>query len=142
MIRQLFRLLAILGSVFIGSSALAGDPAFNALVTDTQGVETEVKKVRLYWEEKLDETTFVPHELTYVPVKRGATTVNVKFQTIKTIDVKGDHHPAKVNHVLTITLNNSKAGEFPLAREVSLIGESDFGDIKIPMKEVKKIVFK
>lgn len=141
MIRPVVRFVTILGIVCMGNAALASNPAFHALVTDAQGVETEVKKVRVYWEEKLDETTFVPHELTHVPVKRGAATVNVKFETIKTIDVKANH-PTNGNHALTITLGNGKTGEFPLAREVSLIGESDFGDVKIPMKEVKRIVFK
>lgn len=141
MIRPVVRFVTILGIVCMGNAALASDPTFHALVTDAQGVETEVKKVRVYWEEKLDETTFVPHELTHVPVKRGAATVNVKFETIKTIDVK-TNHPANGSHALTITLGNGKTGEFPLAREVSLIGESDFGDVKIPMKDVKRIVFK
>lgn len=141
MIRLVVTFVTILGIVCIGHAALASDPSFHALVTDAQGVEIEVKTVRVYWEEKLDETTFVPHEVTHVPVKRGAATVHVQFEKIKTIDVKANH-PTNGSHALTITLGNGKTGEFPLAREVSLIGESDFGDVKIPMKAVKRVVFK
>lgn len=63
------------------------EKAFHAVITDTQGVETEVKNVSFYWEEKISETAFVPHELRQLPVKRGTATVQVKFETIKQIDV-------------------------------------------------------
>ena len=58
-----------------------------AVSTDTQGVETKVKNVLFYWEEKVSETAYVPHELRQIPVKRGSGTVNVKFDTIRQIDV-------------------------------------------------------
>jgi hypothetical protein len=69
-------------------SQTKGEKTFQATLTDAQGVETEVKNVIFYWEEKISETAFVPHELKQIPVKRGTTTVNVKFDTIKVIDVK------------------------------------------------------
>ena len=56
------------------------EKVFAAVITDAQGVETEVKNVLFYWEEKVSETSFVPHALKQVPVKRGTTTVNVKFE--------------------------------------------------------------
>ena len=61
---------------------------FNAVITDMQGVETDIKNVSFYWEEKISETAFVPHELRQLPVKRGTAMVQVKFDTIKQIDVK------------------------------------------------------
>ncbi|MGH7232008.1 MAG: hypothetical protein ACREJU_11720 [Nitrospiraceae bacterium] len=59
------------------------EKTFAAVITDANGVETEVKNVLFYWEEKVSETAFVPHELKQVPVKRGNATVNVKFDTNK-----------------------------------------------------------
>ena len=53
-----------------------GDRSFQATVADTQGVETELKNVMFYWEEKVSETSFVPHELRYLPVKRGTSNVS------------------------------------------------------------------
>ncbi|MES4785781.1 MAG: hypothetical protein C4294_08140, partial [Nitrospiraceae bacterium] len=68
-------LLASLVALFVSSeSAWAQNKAretFNAIITDTQGVETEVKNLLFYWEEKVSETAFVPHEQKHVPVKRG-----------------------------------------------------------------------
>src|SRR3712207_4383791 len=61
---------------------------FHATVTDGQGIETDIKNVQFYWEEKISETAFVPHELRHVPVRKGTATVNVKFDNIKQIEVK------------------------------------------------------
>lgn len=126
-----------------GGSAWAQSKAekvFRALVTDTQGVETEVKNLLFYWEEKVSETAFVPHEVKQVPVKRGTATVNVRFDTIKQIDVKPG--PDKGPPMLTITLTNGKTGEFALAIAGSFKGESDFGEVELPASGLKKIVFK
>jgi len=109
-------------------------------VTDTQGVETEVKNLLFYWEEKVSETAFVPHEVKQVPVKRGTATVNVRFDTIKQIDVNPG--PDKAPPLLTITLTNGKTGEFALAIAGSFKGESDFGEVELPASGLKKIVFK
>ena len=47
-----------------------GEKAFQAVATDAKGVETDVHGIIFYWEEKISETSFVPHELKEVPVKR------------------------------------------------------------------------
>jgi ABC-type phosphate transport system substrate-binding protein len=116
------------------------DKSFAAVLTDAQGVETEVRNVVYYWEEKISETSFIPHELRHMPVKRGAATVNIKFDTIKQIDVKagGDKAPA----ALTITLTNGKTGEFAAAIAGSFRGESDFGQVDVPLSTVAKVILK
>ncbi len=133
----------IAGLALGGSAAFAddkGQQTFNARVTDVEGMETTIENVKLYWEEKLDETSFVPHEILHVPVKRGKATVKIKFQNIKRIEVALDSTAAGTP-LLTITLTNGKSGKFPVAREVSLIGMSDFGDMKVPFTELKRIEF-
>ena len=113
---------------------------FTAVVTDSQGVETELKHVIFYWEEKINETSFVPHELVHLPVKQGSATINVKFEKIKHIDVKPgtDKAPPAVN----ITLTDGKSKEFTLALDGKLKGETDFGEIELPAQGIKKVVFK
>lgn len=130
-------LLVISGNVWAQQK---GEKSFTALVTDAQGVETELKNLFFYWEEKVSETAFVPHELKQVPVKRGTSTVNVRFDTIKQIDVKPGVD--KAPPVFTITLTNGKTGEFALAIGGSFKGESDFGEVELPANGLKKIVFK
>lgn len=144
--------LAVMAGIFtgllIGMVAMSpaswaetkGDKAFRATLTDTQGVETDVKNVIFYWEEKISETAFVPHELKQIPVKRGTSTVNVRFDTIKTIDVKPGQD--KALPVLSITLSNGKTGDFALAIDGKFKGESDFGEVELPASGLKKIVFK
>jgi len=117
------------------------EKAFQATLTDTQGIETEVKNVIFYWEEKISETAFVPHELKQIPVKRGTTTVNVKFDTIKVIDVKPGAD-AKALPTLLVTLTNGKIGEFTLAIDGRFKGDSDFGEVELPASGLKKIAFK
>lgn len=128
--------------VLAGTSTWAqtkGEKNFHAVVTDAQGVETDVKNIQFYWEERVSETAFVPHELKQVPVKRGTATVNVRFDTIKQIDVQPDKDKLPV---LSITLSNGKTGEFALAIPGSFKGESDFGEVELPAHTLKKIVFK
>lgn len=117
-----------------------GEKAFQVVATDVKGVETEVHGVIFYWEEKISETAFVPHELKEVPVKRGTATVKIKFDVIKMIDVKpsGNGTPP----VVSITLNDGKAGEFTLAIAGSFKGQSDFGEVELPAVELKRIAFK
>ncbi|MCC6967107.1 MAG: hypothetical protein IT391_12605 [Nitrospira sp.] len=127
----------------VAETALAqpkGEKAFQVVATDVKGVETEVHGVIFYWEEKISETAFVPHELKEVPVKRGTATVKIKFDVIKTIDVKpsGNGTPPAVS----ITLNDGKAGEFTLAIAGSFKGQSDFGEVELPAVELKRIAFK
>jgi hypothetical protein len=122
------------------ASAQKPEKTFSATVTDAHGVETEVKNIQFYWEEKVSDTAFVPHELKQVPVKRGTATVNVKFDTIKQIDVKPGTD--KGLPVFSITLSNGKTGEFALAINGSFKGDSDFGEVELPATGLKKIVFK
>lgn len=140
MIRPKFAVLLLAVTILIPTYALAQTNTFTASTTDAEGIEMSVSNARLYWEEKIDETTFVPHEITHVPVKHGAATINVKFQQIAKIQIKPDH-PAKGRQALTIKLRNGKSGEFPLAKEVTLIGQSDFGEIRLPMKNLRSLTF-
>lgn len=116
------------------------EKSFSALVTDAQGIETDIKNVIFYWEEKVSETAFVPHELRHVPVKKGTATVNVKFDSIKQIEMKPASDGALPS--LTITLSNGKTGEFGLAIKGSFKGESDFGEVELPVGGLKKVTFK
>lgn len=116
------------------------DKVFHAVATDAKGVETDVKNVIFYWEEKISETAFVPHELREVPVKRGTATVKIKFDSIKQIDLKSSGNGAAPN--VSITLNDGKTGEFVLAIAGSFKGQSDFGEAELPAAELKKLTFK
>lgn len=138
--------IPILLAMLLTSGPAAGaqgkaDKSFQAVLTDAQGVETDVKNVIFYWEEKISEVAFVPHELKQIPVKRGTTTVNVKFDTIKIIDVKPSSDP-KILPTLMITLTNGKTGEFTLALDGKFKGESDFGEVELPASGLKKVVLK
>lgn len=113
---------------------------FTALVTDTQGVETELKHVIFYWEEKVSETSFVPHEVLHVPAKKGNAVYNVKFEKIKQIDVK--HGADKAPPAVTITLAGGKSEEFTMAVNGTFKGETDFGEVELPAHGLKKVVFK
>lgn len=128
--------------VLIGTDARAepkAEKAFAATITDAQGVETEIKNVVFYWEEKLSETSFVPHELRHLPVKRGNATNNVPFDRIRQIEAK----PAGGEGVaVVVTLVNGKTGEFVLTIPGSFRGESDFGQADVPVKGITKVVFK
>jgi len=133
----------------MGLLSLLGDPAwaenksekmFHAVATDAKGVETDVKNVTFYWEEKISETAFVPHELREVPVKRGTATVKIKFEGIKHIDLRPSGNSAPPH--VTITLHDGKTGEFVLAIAGSFKGQSDFGEVELPAAELKKLTFK
>jgi hypothetical protein len=113
---------------------------FAGHVTDSQGVETELKHMLFYWEEKVSETSFVPHEVLHVPAKKGNAVYNVRFEKIKQIDVKpgADKAPPAV----TITLTSGKSEEFTLAVNGTFKGETDFGEVELPAHGLKKVVFK
>jgi hypothetical protein len=138
------RVLCVLSVLsVIGSAAWAqnkSEKGFHAVAVDAKGIETEVKNLTFYWEEKISETAFVPHELREVPVKRGTATVKIKFDSIKHIDLKasGNGAPPQV----TITLHDGKIGEFLLAIAGSFKGQSDFGEVELPAAELKKLTFK
>ena len=117
-----------------------GDKAFHALVTDAKDTQTDLKNVLFYWEEKVSETSFIPHELKHLPVKRGTATVNIKFEQIKQIEVKPGAD--KSAPAMTVTLANGKNGEFTPAVSGSFKGESDFGQVEVPIGSVSKVIFK
>jgi hypothetical protein len=139
-------LIGLIGLVLSLTMSLTAFPQtkaerqFQATVTDGQGIETELKNIMFYWEEKVSDTAFVPHELRHVPVKKGTATVNVKFESIKQIEVKPSADSGLPS--LAITLNNGKSGEFALAIKGSFRGESDFGEVDLPATGLKAIRFK
>jgi hypothetical protein len=140
---SLVALIGLMLSLMVPSAVLSQGKAerqFHATVTDGQGIETEIKDVRFYWEEKVSDTAFVPHELRYVPVKKGTATVNVRFESIKQIEVKPSADSGLPS--LAITLTNGKTGEFALAIKGSFRGESDFGEVDLPATGLKAIRFK
>ena len=115
------------------------EKTFTAVVTDVQGVDTEIRNLIFYWEEKVSETAFVPHELRHLPVKRGSTTNNIPFEKIKQVDTK----PAGSEGItVLVTLANGKTGEFVLSIPGSFRGESDFGQADVPAKSVAKVMIK
>ncbi len=116
------------------------EKAFHASATDAKGVETDLKNVIFYWEEKISETAFVPHELREVPVKRGTATVKIKFDNIKFIDLKPSGNGSLPN--VSITLADGKTGDFVLAIAGSFKGQSDFGEVELAASELKKLAFK
>lgn len=111
---------------------------FHARVTDVEGVLTELDRVKLYWEEKIDATSFVLHEENHIDVKRGKAIVKIGLKNIQTIEVLPKQNGHNLN-VLRITLHNGNQGEFPLARDVSLVGHSDFGKMQIPLRDLAKV---
>ncbi|HJR77628.1 MAG TPA: hypothetical protein VJ805_11660 [Nitrospiraceae bacterium] len=133
-------LAMLLTAPTVAAADLKGDRQFQAVVADAEGLETELKNAIFYWEEKVSETSFVPHELRYFPVKRGTSTVNIKFETIKQVDVKAPD--GKGIPAIVITLTNGKTGEFVPAVTGSLRGESDFGQVDVPIHSISKITFK
>ena len=122
------------------SAADKAEKTFQLVVTDQQGVETELKNGIFYWEEKMSETSFVPHELRHLPAKRGTATVNIKFDQIKQIELKPGAD--KAAPAMTVTLLNGKNGEFVPAVIGSFKGESDFGQVEVPIGSISKVVFK
>ena len=116
------------------------DKVFHASATDAKGIETDLKNVIFYWEEKISETAFVPHELKEVPVKRGTATVKIKFDSIKLIDLKPSGNGSLPN--VSITLADGKTGDFVLAIAGSFKGQSDFGEVELVASELKKLTFK
>lgn len=136
----LLGLALLLCASVVSAADVKAEKSFTIAVTDTQGVETELKNGIFYWEEKMSETSFVPHELRHLPSKRGTATVNIKFDQIKQIEMKpGTDNAAPV---MTVTLTNGKNGEFVPAVNGSFKGESDFGQVEVPIGSVSKVVFR
>ncbi|MBA3753683.1 MAG: hypothetical protein H0X01_06025 [Nitrospira sp.] len=116
------------------------EKTFQMVVTDSQGVETDLKNGIFYWEEKMSETSFVPHELRHLPAKRGTATVNIKFDQIKQIDIKPG--PDKAAPAMSVILTNGKTGDFVAAVNGSFKGESDFGQVEIPIGSISRVTLK
>jgi len=135
----------VIGLLVIGTAQLTWAESktaktFHAVTTDTQGLETDLENIIFYWEEKVSETSFIPHELRQLPVKRGTSTVKIKFDAMKQINLKpsGNGSPP----MATVTLKNGKTGEFKLAVAGSFKGQSAFGEVDLPAAELSRVVFK
>lgn len=125
----------------VSAAEMKAEKAFTIAVTDAQGVETELRNGIFYWEEKMSETSFVPHELRHLPARRGTATVNIKFDQIKHIELKPGAD--KAAPAMTVTLTNGKSGEFvPAVANGSFKGDSDFGQVEVPIGSLSKVVFK
>jgi hypothetical protein len=143
--QALFLVVGLLTFILVGLSSPAfsqnkSEKTFTVVITDSQGVETEMRNALFYWEEKVSDTAFVPHELKHVPVKRGSATVNVKFDGIKTIEMKPTRD--KSLPLLSISLANGNSAEFALAIPGSFKGMSDFGETELSATAIHKILFK
>jgi hypothetical protein len=127
-------------STDVWAQAKSAEKQFQAAVTDVDGKDHDIKNVIFYWEEKISETAFVPHELRHFPVKSGSATVNVKFDSIKQVDLKpgADKSPPAV----TITLTNGKSKDFTLAIDGKIKGQDEFGEVELPASGLKRIVIK
>ena len=141
--RRVWALLLVLScpvvSAGVASAQAKTEKTFTAVVTDAQGVDTEIRNLIFYWEEKVSETAFVPHELRHLPVKRGSTTNNIPFDKIKQVETK----PAGSEGItVLVTLASGKTGEFVLRMPGSFRGESDFGQAEVPAKSLAKVVIK
>lgn len=121
-------------------AASGSEGVFRAVATDPQGIKTDLENVIFYWEEKVSETAFIPHELRELPVKRGASTVKIQFDAMKSIILKpsGNGSPPEA----TVSLKNGKTGEFTLAIMGSFKGQSDFGEVDLPATQLSSVVFK
>lgn len=148
-IKGLHRCLAVAGLMMIGvgpaneaisADAKTADKSFQATVTDNEGKEHDIKNVIFYWEEKISETAFVPHELRHLPVKSGSATVNVKFDAIKQVDFKPGAD--KTLPVVSITLTSGKSKEFSLGIPGSIKGQDEFGEVELPAAGLKRMVIK
>ncbi|MFO0705961.1 MAG: hypothetical protein U0412_03820 [Nitrospira sp.] len=133
------RLLVCFLTVYSGAAQAKSEKAFNAIVTDSKGVQTDIANVIFYWEEKVSETSFVPHEMREMPLKRGVATVKIKFEQIKQMVIKSGGHDTTPE--VSITLTDGKTGDFALGIPGIFKGRSEFGDVELPAGELKQVVF-
>lgn|SRR5574340_1547413 len=140
LVRCLGAILLLMWSVPLAEAEQQGRQGFHIVAMDREGVETDVRQAVFYYEEKLSETSFIPHELNGLPVKRGAATLHVKFETIKEIEFKAGED--QETPMAVIKLSNGKTGEFRLAIMGSFKGESEFGEVLISAAGLQKVVFK
>ncbi len=130
----------LLLSVLSAQGESTDHQGFHAVTTDDKNIETELQRAVFYYEEKLNETSFIPHELDTLPVKRGSAVVQVKFRSIKQIEFTPGQSDA--SRTVMILLTNGKSGEFQLAIAGSFKGISEFGEVLVPVSGVKKVVFR
>ncbi|MCA9423043.1 MAG: hypothetical protein KC592_18635, partial [Nitrospira sp.] len=124
----LFGTLLCFAAPEVWSASESGE-SFRGVATDTQGLQTEMENIIFYYEEKVSETSFIPHELRELPVKRGTSTVKIKFFSIKEIDLKASDKESPP--VANVTLKDGKTGEFQLAIAGSFKGQSAFGEVEL-----------
>lgn len=130
----------LLLSVLSAQGESTDHQGFHVVTTDDKNIETELQRAVFYYEEKLSETSFIPHELDTLPVKRGSAVVQVKFRSIKEIEFTPG--PNDASRTVMILLTNGKSGEFQLAIAGSFKGISEFGEVLVPVSGVKKVVFR
>ena len=135
----LFGTLLCFAAPEVWSASESGE-SFRGVATDTQGLQTEMENIIFYYEEKVSETSFIPHELRELPVKRGTSTVKIKFFSIKEIDLKAPDKESPP--VANVTLKDGKTGEFQLAIAGSFKGQSAFGEVELPATQLSRVVFK
>ena len=83
-------LAACAGVLLVEPAAQAADgTTFHAVITDTQGVETDVTDFVFFWEEKVNDNEVALYELRHLPMKRGAATITIKMENIQKIQI---HH--------------------------------------------------
>ena len=113
---------------------------FHAVITDTQGVETEVTDFVFFWEEKVNDNEVALYELRHLPMKRGAATITIKMENIQKIQI----HPSDngSGSTFSITVNSGKTGEFTLAQEGNFKEQTDFGELVARPQDVRQILLK
>ena len=78
---------------------------------------------------------FVPHELKQLPVRRGADTVYLRCDdNLKRIEKAG-------NRPFTVTLTNGKQARVHPRFPGRFRGESNFGQVELPLQTSAKVVF-
>ncbi len=100
----------LLLSVLSARAESTDHQGFHVVTTDDKNIETELQRAVFYYEEKLNETSFIPHELDTLPLKRGAAIVHVKFHTIKQVEFKPGLNEEVPSAIVMLT--NGKTGEF------------------------------
>lgn len=139
-VRWVGALMVLCLGVFPAGAEVKDHQGFHVVATDEKNIETELQRALFYYEEKLNETSFIPHEIDTLPLKRGAAIVHVKFHTIKQIEFGPG--PNDDSRAATVMMTNGKSGEFLLAIAGSFKGMSEFGEVLVPVSGIKKVVFR
>jgi len=132
-------LAACAGVLLVKPAAQAADgTTFHAVITDTQGVETDVTDFVFFWEEKVNDNEVALYELRHLPMKRGAATI--KMENIQNIQINPSDNGS--GPTFSITVNSGKTGEFSLAQEGYFKGQTDFGELVARPQDVRQILLK